>query len=80
MAWKARCNLKRLRTVKTGRMALGRRIALALLGFHMDQHRMANPLGVVESADDLLDVMAVHRPQIGDSHILKKHPRNHKLL
>lgn len=66
--------------MEPGRMTLCRLIAFALLGTDMDKYCMAHPLGLLESPDELINIMTVHRAQVRDAHILKEHSRNHQLL
>ena len=75
-----RPDIEGLRAVKSGGMALRRQISLALLGQHMNQHGPLHTLGITDHGDHGGDVMTVHRPQISDPHIFKKHPRNHQLF
>ena len=66
--------------MKTGRMPFRRRIALALFGEHMDEHRVLSALCLPDHAHKRCRIVSVHRPQIGHAHILKEHTRDHQLL
>ena len=66
--------------MKTGGMLFRGRIALALFGEHMDEHRVLSALRLPDHTHERSRVVSVHRPQIGDSHILKEHAGDHQLL
>ena len=72
--------VKRAGPVKSGRMPDSRSVAMPLFGLHMHDHRTVNPLCVLKETNHRGYIMTVHRPEIGKSHILKKHSRNDKLL
>ena len=57
--------------VEFGRVLLGKGIALALLGQHMDQHGLFQIPGPAQQGDQAGQVVAVHRAQIGQTHIFK---------
>ena len=73
-------DIKRTGAVELRRVFLRRSITFALLCDHMDKDRMVHPLRLIEDFQKFADIMAVHRSQISDVHILKKHPRHKELL
>ena len=66
--------------MEPGRIPLRRPIALPFLGQNMDQYRLIQPPGLLQDPPQPFQVMAVHRPQVNDPHILKQHPRDQKLF
>ena len=76
----ARLDIEGLRAVKSGRMPLRGRISPALLGNDMNQHRLLDFPCLPKDMYHLLNIMAVHRSQIGDTHILKEHPGHNEML
>ena len=59
---------------------LRRHIALSLFGDHMNQHRMIHSFGFLKHRFQCLNVVSVHRSQIGDAHVFKKHAPDKKLF
>ena len=80
MGGNTRLNVKGLRAVESGRMALCRGKSPALLGEHMHQNWPLHPLGRIENSGHGTDVMTVHRPKISNAHVFKKHAGDHQLL
>ena len=76
----SRLNVKGLRPVESGRMPLRRPIPLSLLGQHMNHHRPLHSPGVTDYGCQGRNIVPIHGSQICDTHVLKKHPRNHQLL
>ena len=77
---KPRLYLEGLSTVKPCRMALCRKIAPALLCYHMDQNTLGKLARLLKHLYHSLNVMTVHRSKICDTHILKEHARDNQLL
>ena len=73
-------NIKGLCAVKSGGMLLSRQIPIAFFRDHMNEHRSPHTLRLGKRLAHRLDVAAVHRSEINDSHLLKVHARNQKLL
>ncbi len=61
-------------------MLLRRAVALPLGRDDMDQHRLVDPPRVLEHLQHGADIVAVHRAEISDTHVLKHHAGNHELL
>ena len=78
--WLARTRVERLHAVEPGRVLLCRAVPFPLLGIYMNQDRMVHFSGFFKDFYHSLYVMAVYRPQIGDAHIFKQHPRDHQLF
>ena len=66
--------------METGRIFLRWLVALALFGQNVHQHRVIQLFRLPKHLAELGNVVPVHRPQIGDAHILKEHPRDKQLL
>ena len=66
--------------VEAVRMELRRPVALALLRHHVDDDGVVQPFRLPEDPDHAPDIVAVHRTQIGDPHILEQHARDQELL
>ena len=66
--------------VEAGGIFLRGSIPFSFFCQHVNQNRVIQLLGFPEHLLQSADVVTVYRPQIGDSHIFKKHSRNHKLL
>ena len=64
--------VKRPDSVEFCRIFLGKAVAAALFRDHMHHHRLGKALGGSKQGDQPRQVMAVHRPQIGKSHIFKQ--------
>ena len=54
-------NIKRLRTMKSCRMSLCRRVALSLLGNDMNEHCAFDTLGFRDNPSECFDIMSVYR-------------------
>ncbi len=63
-----------------GWIPLRRSVSPALLGNYMNQHGMVQFLRFPQGPFKCLDIVAVHRSQIGDSHVFKQHPWDQKLF
>ena len=73
-------DLKGACSVEPGRILLRRRISLSLLRDDMDEHRVVHPLRLSQRPHELADIMSVHRPEISDVHVFKKHARDKELF
>ena len=71
---------KRTCPVKPGRILLCRSVSFSFFRNHMHQHRMIHPPGLMEHPYKSAHVMSVHRTQISDTHIFKKHTWNKELF
>ena len=61
-------------------MPFRRKIAVSLFCNDMNNNAFIDLPGLGEHLLHGLDVVTVHRSEIGQSHILKKHPRDNQLL
>ena len=52
-------------------LALGGGVALALGGAHMEQYRAVQLPGPGQGGTQLVQIVAVHRPQVGEAHVLE---------
>ena len=59
--------------MKIGRILLRGTVSLTLFRHHMDQNSVIQLLGLPQHLAESLDIMAVHRAQIGNAHIFKQH-------
>ena len=66
-------------TVKCCRSVLGRAVAPALLGHHMDHDRLIQPFDRADHSCHLFNIMSVDRTDIFDSEILEKAAFDKKL-
>ena len=66
--------------MKSGRMAQRRFISLSLSGQHMNKNWPLKTLRFLKDPHHLMNIVSVHRPKVGDPHVLEKHPRDHNLL
>ena len=57
-----------------------RSVALSLFGQNMHQHRMIDLLCLPDHLLHRLDIVTVHRSQVGNAHIFKQHAGNQQLL
>ena len=73
-------NVKWFGTVEPCRVPLCRFISLPLFRQHMDQNSPFDPPRLAEYIQKLRDIVPVHRSQISNAHIFKKHPGDQKLL
>ena len=78
--WKSGLYLIRCCPVKSGRMAHRRFISTAFFCQHMDQYRTLLPFCFLQHFSQLPHIVSIHRTKIGQSHIFKKHSRNHQLF
>jgi hypothetical protein len=46
----------------------------------MDKHRVPGSFGLLQHLEHCRNVVSVHRPQIGNSHILKEHSRHYQMF
>ena len=60
-------------------MALRWEIPLSFLGLHMDNDGLVQPEGPFEVLHHFLGIMAIHRADVGKSHLLKEHTRHQKI-
>ena len=72
--------IERPRPVPLDRVGLRGRIALALLGHDVQQLRALAVAHVVQRRDERADVMAVHRPDVVEAHLLEQGARQHHAL
>ncbi len=61
-------------------MAFRRDISLPFLGNHMDKDCPVDFCSFPQHPEHSPDIMAVHRPKVGNPHIFKEHPRDEKLF
>ena len=61
-------------------MALRGPVSPAFLRQRVDHHRTLHPLGGLDGGHQGRDVVPVHRPQVGDAHVLEHHAGYHQLL
>ncbi len=73
-------DIERLRAVESGGMPFRRLVTFAFLGKYMYQDRAFYTFRFFQYVQELADVMSVHGSQIGNAHILKKHPGDEQLL
>ena len=73
-------NIKGLRSMEPGRMALCRGIPLPFFGFDMNHHCALHFLGVLKHPHHLRYIVAIHRAEVFHSKVFKKHSRNHQLF
>ena len=59
---------------------LRRHIALSFFGDHMHQNRMIHPFRFLKHRLQGLNIVSIHRAQIGNAHVFKKHAPNKKLF
>jgi hypothetical protein len=72
--------IKLAQAVKAGGVGLGRYVTLALGGEHMNQDRPFQVFDIVESLDEMVQTVPVHRPQVGEFEGLEEHARGEKGL
>ena len=73
--------VERADPVVAGRVALGRRVALALLGDHVHEDRLPELLAdVAEGLDEVLQVVAGDRADVPESELLEEQARNDQRL
>ena len=59
--------------MKIGWILFRRTVSLTLFRHHMDQNCVIQLLGLPQHLAEGLDIVAVHRAQIGNAHIFKQH-------
>ena len=62
------------------RIVLARRVAASLLRHHVQQHRLFHLFRLCQQLADALEVVAVHRAEIGKSHLLEQRRRQQEAL
>ena len=67
-------------TVKLIRIALRWCIAFSLHGSYMEQNRAVQLLRIAQKLRQILDIMPIHRSQVGKAHILKQAARQQTVL
>ena len=69
----SRFYVKGTHSVKIGWILFRRTVSLTLFRHHMDQNCVVQLLGLPQHLAEGLDIVAVHRAQIGNAHIFKQH-------
>ena len=62
------------------RIILARRVAASLLRHHVQQHRLFHLFRLCQQLADALEVVTVHRAEIGKSHLLEQRRRQQEAL
>ena len=80
MGRKSGLDIKRIRTMESGRMTFGRSISFSFFGHHMNHDGSFHSFSFLNDPDQSVNIMTVNRSKISNSHILEKHTGNHQLF